>query len=95
MTGHQPFRLRTGHTFIHQFRAALCFTELLPENDILSFGKIRASMGQVGKDADAYATNTYLWAPQIVSAQFVGTATVGPEEARTLYLRYRRQPNSG
>ena len=49
------------------------FTELLPKNDILSFGKIRASWAQVGKDADAYATNTYLWAPQIVSGDFVGT----------------------
>ena len=39
------------------------FTELLPKNDILSFGKVRASWAQVGKDADAYATLTYLEKP--------------------------------
>jgi hypothetical protein len=32
---------------------------LLPKNNILSFGKLRASWARVGKDANAYATNTY------------------------------------
>ena len=59
--------------FYPSVSGSLVFTELLPKNDILSFGKLRASWAQVGKDADAYATNTYLWAPQVVSAQFVGT----------------------
>lgn len=59
--------------FYPSVSGSFVFTELLPKNDILSFGKIRASWAQVGKDADAYATNTYLWAPQVVSAQFVGT----------------------
>jgi TonB-linked SusC/RagA family outer membrane protein len=58
--------------FYPSVSGSLVFTELLPKNNILSFGKIRASWAQVGKDADAYATNTYLWAPQVVSAQFVG-----------------------
>jgi len=58
--------------FYPSVSGSLVFTELLPKNDILSFGKLRASWAQVGKDADAYATNTYLWAPQVVSAQFVG-----------------------
>lgn len=59
--------------FYPSVSGSFVFTELIPENDILSFGKIRASWAQVGKDADAYATNTYLWAPQIVSSHFVGT----------------------
>jgi TonB-linked SusC/RagA family outer membrane protein len=59
--------------FYPSVSGSFVFTELLPENNILSFGKLRASWAQVGKDADAYATNTYLWAPQVVSAQFVGT----------------------
>lgn len=59
--------------FYPSVSGSLVFTELLPKNDILSFGKIRASWAQVGKDAGAYATNTYLWAPAVVSAQFVGT----------------------
>lgn len=59
--------------FYPSVSASFVFSELIPENDILSFGKVRASWAQVGKDADAYATNTYLWAPQVVSGQFVGT----------------------
>ncbi|MDW8220601.1 MAG: SusC/RagA family TonB-linked outer membrane protein [Bacteroidota bacterium] len=42
------------------------FTEDLPRNDVLSYGKLRASLAQVGKDASPYRTftaltsNTYL-----------------------------------
>ncbi len=49
--------------FYSSVSGALVFTELLPKNDILSFGKIRASWAQVGKDADPYATLTYLETP--------------------------------
>ena len=58
--------------FYPSVSGSFVFTELLPKNDILSFGKLRASWAQVGKDADPYATNTYLWPPQIVSGQFTG-----------------------
>jgi TonB-linked SusC/RagA family outer membrane protein len=40
------------------------FSELLPKNDIVYFGKIRASWARVGKDTDSYKTNTYLWPSQ-------------------------------
>ncbi|MDR2475134.1 MAG: SusC/RagA family TonB-linked outer membrane protein, partial [Bacteroidales bacterium] len=46
------------------FSGSLLFSELLPKNDILSFGKIRASYASVGKDADPYVTNTRLQAYQ-------------------------------
>jgi hypothetical protein len=59
--------------FYPSVSGSLVFTELIPENNILSFGKLRASWAEVGKDADAYATNTYLWPPQTVSGSFVGT----------------------
>jgi TonB-linked SusC/RagA family outer membrane protein len=59
--------------FYPSVSGSFVFTEILPKNDILSFGKLRASWAQVGKDADAYATNTYLWSPAIVSGTFVGT----------------------
>lgn len=59
--------------FYPSVSGSVVFTELLPKNDILSFGKLRASWAQVGKDTDAYATNTYLWAPQVVSGKFIGT----------------------
>lgn len=58
--------------FYPSVAGSMVFTELLPQNDILSFGKIRASWAQVGKDADPYATNNYLWDPKIVSGNTVG-----------------------
>ncbi len=45
---------------------AIVFTQFLQDHgwmddDILSFGRIRASWARVGKDTDPYQTNTYLW----------------------------------
>lgn len=47
--------------FYQSFNGALVFTELMPKNDILTFGKVRASWARVGKDASPYSTNTSLW----------------------------------
>jgi TonB-linked SusC/RagA family outer membrane protein len=33
------------------------FTRLIPENNVLSFGKLRLAYGKTGKDADVYLTN--------------------------------------
>ncbi|HRX93212.1 MAG TPA: TonB-dependent receptor, partial [Chitinophagaceae bacterium] len=49
--------------FYPSISGSLVFTELMPRNNILSFGKVRASWAQVGKDANAYATNTYVNPP--------------------------------
>ena len=58
--------------FYPSVSGAFVFSELLPKNNVLTFGKIRASWAQVGKDAGAYATNTYLWDAQVVNGNFVG-----------------------
>lgn len=47
--------------FYPSVSGAFVFTELLPKNDVLSFGKIRASWAQVGKDADPYSLGFYTW----------------------------------
>lgn len=47
------------------------FTELLPENNILSFGKIRGTWASVGKDTGPYATATYT-NPPINIGSYVG-----------------------
>lgn len=49
--------------FYPSISGSLVFSELLVKNTVLSFGKIRASWAQVGKDANAYATNTYVNPP--------------------------------
>lgn len=51
--------------FYPSFSGSFVFTELMPKSDILSFGKLRASYAQVGKDAPAYQTNTYLFGPEL------------------------------
>jgi ferric enterobactin receptor len=45
--------------FYPSLSGSFVFTQLLPRNNFLSFGKLRASWARVGKDANAYATNTY------------------------------------
>jgi TonB-linked SusC/RagA family outer membrane protein len=52
--------------FYPSVSGSLVFTELLPRSTILSFGKVRASWAHVGKDANVYATNTYVNPPYII-----------------------------
>lgn len=57
--------------FYPSVSGSLIFTELLPKNNILTYGKIRGSWAQVGKDANAYATLTYVNSP-ITIGPFTG-----------------------
>ncbi|MGN6165768.1 MAG: SusC/RagA family TonB-linked outer membrane protein [Flavisolibacter sp.] len=54
--------------FYPSVSGSFVFTQLLPRNSILSFGKVRASWARVGKDANPYATNTYEWAPYTIGS---------------------------
>lgn len=54
--------------FYPSVSGSFVFTELMPRNSILSFGKVRASWAQVGKDANAYATLTYVNPPYTVGS---------------------------
>ncbi len=56
--------------FYPSVSGSFVFTQLLHTN-FLSFGKVRASWAQVGKDANAYATNTYV-NPPITISSFTG-----------------------
>lgn len=49
--------------FYPSVSGSFVFTELMPKSNILSFGKIRASWAEVGKDANPYATLTYVNSP--------------------------------
>jgi TonB-linked SusC/RagA family outer membrane protein len=57
--------------FYPSVSGSFVFTQLLPRNSILSFGKLRASWARVGKDANAYATNTYENPPIVING-YVG-----------------------
>ncbi|SKB68121.1 TonB-linked outer membrane protein, SusC/RagA family [Sphingobacterium nematocida] len=49
--------------FYPSVSGSFIFSEFIPQNDILSFGKVRASWARVGKDASPYVTNTYVVTP--------------------------------
>ncbi len=51
--------------FYPSVSGSFIFTELLEKNNILTFGKLRASWASVGKDATPYVTNTYLFGPEL------------------------------
>ena len=50
--------------FYPSVSGSFIFSELLKDNSIIYFGKVRASWARVGKDADAYVTNTYVNSPE-------------------------------
>ena len=58
--------------FYPSVSGSFVFTEVLPKNDILSFGKVRASWAEVGKDADPYSLGKYLWPSASVGNGYVG-----------------------
>ena len=47
--------------FYPSVSGSFVFTELLPKNNVLSFGKIRGSWARVGKDAGSYAERWQIW----------------------------------
>src|SRR5690242_18792806 len=57
--------------FYPSVSGSFVFSQLLPANDFLTFGKLRASWARVGKDANPYATNTYE-NPPITIGSFMG-----------------------
>lgn len=60
------------------FSGSLIFTELFEKNSILSYGKLRGSWAEVGKDAPAYQTSTYLKDVQLtVGGGFRNEWTIG------------------
>ena len=63
--------IQNNSYFYPSVSGSFVFTELLPRNRILSFGKVRASWARVGKDGNAYATNTYV-NPPISIGSFTG-----------------------
>ncbi|MEF9985831.1 MAG: SusC/RagA family TonB-linked outer membrane protein [Bacteroidales bacterium] len=59
--------------FYPSVSGSFVFTELLPKNNVLSFGKIRASWAKVGKDTNPNELETTLWSPR----QFLAGVGIG------------------
>ncbi|MCI1778361.1 MAG: SusC/RagA family TonB-linked outer membrane protein [Bacteroidales bacterium] len=59
--------------FYPSVSGSFVFTEIWKHKPSwFSFGKIRGSWAQVGKDADPYSTNTYMWPPVTVITGYTG-----------------------
>ena len=58
--------------FYPSVSGSFVFTELLPKNDVLSFGKLRVSWAKVGKDTNPYETSTTLWPTGVYLGDKVG-----------------------
>jgi TonB-linked SusC/RagA family outer membrane protein len=56
--------------FYPSISGSLVFSELIPENKILSFGNVRLSYAQVGSDTDPYSLQTLYSAPSTFFLQF-------------------------
>lgn len=56
--------------FYYSAGGSLVFSELIPKNDVLSFGNLRMSYAQVGSDASPYSLETTYSAPATFFAQF-------------------------
>lgn len=72
--------------FYPSVSGSFVFTQLLPRNNILSFGKLRASWARVGKDANPFATSTYVNPPITINGYtgignqyYSGNPTLIPE----------------
>jgi TonB-linked SusC/RagA family outer membrane protein len=61
--------------FYPSVSGSVIFSEFIPKNDILSFGKLRASWAEVGKATNPYVTNTVLWDAQTFIQDKTSTST--------------------
>lgn len=75
--------------FYPSVSASFVFTELFEGSNLLTFGKIRGSWAEVGKDSEPYATNTYMWESEKVNGNFVGIGNKW--NAGLKYLKPERQ----
>ena len=88
VTGRNDWASSLADSFFYPSHSlGLVFTELLPKNDILNFGKFRASYAKVGSPANAYARNNPL-----VSAG--GDGVMWPFNGQRSYLSSSRIPNN-
>lgn len=60
--------------FYPSVSGSFVFTELIKPNDILSFGRVRASWARVGKDTSPYQLSTAAWPVQEFLGGNMGTA---------------------
>ncbi|MEQ9286129.1 MAG: SusC/RagA family TonB-linked outer membrane protein [Cyclobacteriaceae bacterium] len=70
--------------------SSFVFTEIMPQNNVLSFGKLRASWAQVGNDASPYQTSTVY----NYSGNYNGISTVVLDQTRKNVNLKPEQTNS-
>ena len=72
-----------NHSFFYPSASTgFIFSELLPRNNIFSYGKVRASWAQVGKDAPIYKTKTSFFVAETIGGGFKNSWTGGNPELK-------------
>lgn len=81
--------------FYPSFSGSFVFTEVMQKNDILSFGKIRASWAQVGSDTDPYVLYQTYASSNSVFTQYLSQGNLLPHMGYSGFTGPRVLPNAG
>ena len=94
VTGRNDWASSVANSFFYPSHSlGFVFSELLPKNNTLSFGKIRASYAKVGSPASAYARNTVL--AEAGSGGGTVNGVTWPFNGQRSYLSTNKIPNEG
>lgn len=79
--------------FYQGVTASFLFSHLIPENNILSFGKVRLAYGSTGNDAGAYYTADNTYTQAYAHADYVQSAINFPVNGINAYQKLRTMGN--
>lgn len=79
--------------FYHGVTASFLFSNLLPENNILSFGKVRLAYGSTGNDAGVYYTADNTYTKAYANANYIPSAIEFPVKGINAYQKLQSKGN--
>ncbi len=79
--------------FYQGVTASFLFSNLIPENNILSFGKVRLAYGSTGNDAGVYYTADNTYTQAYANANYIVSAITFPFNGVNAYQKLRSMGN--
>ena len=79
--------------FYQGVTASFLFSNLIPKNDILSFGKVRLAYGSTGNDAGVYYTADNTYTQAYANANYISSAITFPINGVNAYQKLRSMGN--
>ena len=80
--------------FYHGVTASFIFSNVIPKNDILSFGKVRLAYGSTGNDAGVYYTSDNTYTKGWADANYILYAITFPMNGVNAYQKLQSKGNS-